>query len=1251
MKQRASSHLRRLNRSVSSGGAPDNGATGEQEYVKLNIHFTFDDRTNSRLRALNETIRTEHDGVDIDFQKHLPHLTLFSSYFHSESVTQVKTAALDAAGRYFGGDRESPLSCQLLKWELDPFGYVFLQVDKKDIEEGANAIVESVQDFVHPYAKAHQSPWIRRIESMEARRRKLFYLRTYGSPNVYDEFDPHVTIAFQPNMDVKALERSMGEILGPRGATLEWKLNIQQLRFATPLELGILPDPDASPEITTASEPRSEEAAVATATGERDVWGEEAAEISSSEAGVVADGDEEELSPEPLSRELWVPKDGPGSSSVAFNVHVSSHVLSKLIHPGSPSGKAHDHEDSLPGAKGSGAPLSELLQLGSGGKTKMGTPSEAAEGGAQSYSKQKTAKQQELRGMPDSLLQWLEQIKETGEEEERESAAFFLEQDYDALGLLDETDEGLLSVCKTRGRTLRMRRFLNTHKEKIEKYANAAKQNRRERVDEPFTANLDAKPAEEETTENVSDVGETSVKDMERAVEELVRRNVAFRIMLLLKRNKGKLSLSALSLAYKKKFYKSLPESLKAQQGTLATRLRKICPEEYIAIDKLPANTDPEQDEGEGKRGARNEAVQIRIATKNGNKDLSAILQRFKAEKVNQLMTDLGRNKKKLTDCVRSLDKREAILNELKSINDQKTYDRASSERFATLFKELQRYLPGMWDSARPRIWYLNQLIHARYHQQAAKYFLHLLKSVEYLQHPLLSQSLVDSKGFNESMVTEIFKQIENADEETEAEKLFTATLICLFEQILRKPDLAAENRFFKLVMRSSSQSGRRFARTCEHLANNARLRMLKVLLQTYMKSDSFEERVVAGILRNRVIANKLTKLDDFFAERLKGEGLVALCSHQAPKNAELYYQMADYHLRKKKNYGVAIQWIEELLYKLCRHQQSRLGVKVINLADEEDGEEEEEEDIVLRMSARTVWLRCWEFVVKLMEDARKRNLPLKSRVSRHILVLMIQAPPVVWRGDNRFADFVLLLHRMISEEERSRKTEPCMLSSKACRHSYLFHVVRLFGHLGEDKVLGPLSSWLERQHENQRIILQNVLAVLIIASKERNSGRGEESKHTFASEDQEFYLKSPSASFEEPLIESGGLVEKICQDYVNVGLEQPELKFRLAVLDRVTRLYKECHCLKASRPYAQLLMRGVPEAMKEKVLNTKMTYSNVSVRELIEGAEMGGASDGQDSSGNETKGSESDSAGVQSQPSESSASSEDAKIIENARV
>jgi len=162
----------------------------------------------------NLALRTKypHDREQIDFSsKHLPHITLFLSDFALEEEKEEKTnapkinstrreeflqtvqqtiyrtAQLQTMRSFYAVLRPDPIVNGLYAmWELSL---------SSSLQYLSNILVEATQPFVKPNQKIPE--WIYDLPySSPHRKRKIDYIRRYGSPNVFEEFEPHLTVGY-----------------------------------------------------------------------------------------------------------------------------------------------------------------------------------------------------------------------------------------------------------------------------------------------------------------------------------------------------------------------------------------------------------------------------------------------------------------------------------------------------------------------------------------------------------------------------------------------------------------------------------------------------------------------------------------------------------------------------------------------------------------------------------------------------------------------------------------------------------------------------------------------------------------------------------------------------------------------------------------------------------------------------------------------------------------------------------------------
>ena len=72
-------------------------------------------------------------------------------------------------------------------------------INKYTIHQLSNIIVQNTNKFI--YFNQSIPDWIYDITNETLRNKKIMYVKKYGSPNVYDEYNPHVTIGYDDDND------------------------------------------------------------------------------------------------------------------------------------------------------------------------------------------------------------------------------------------------------------------------------------------------------------------------------------------------------------------------------------------------------------------------------------------------------------------------------------------------------------------------------------------------------------------------------------------------------------------------------------------------------------------------------------------------------------------------------------------------------------------------------------------------------------------------------------------------------------------------------------------------------------------------------------------------------------------------------------------------------------------------------------------------------------------------------------------
>jgi hypothetical protein len=157
--------------------------------LELDIHLKLETSSCLFQTALeaNQNLHTQSSTEQISFHNTLPHVTLYLTKFDDESIDQLMDTL-----------KHLKLAEQVIEIEIDGVNangaYAMYHILNHDsIQSLSDTIVESTKSFITP--NQHVPEWV--YDLPEPRRsRKIEYVEEYGSPNVFDEFQPHITVGY-----------------------------------------------------------------------------------------------------------------------------------------------------------------------------------------------------------------------------------------------------------------------------------------------------------------------------------------------------------------------------------------------------------------------------------------------------------------------------------------------------------------------------------------------------------------------------------------------------------------------------------------------------------------------------------------------------------------------------------------------------------------------------------------------------------------------------------------------------------------------------------------------------------------------------------------------------------------------------------------------------------------------------------------------------------------------------------------------
>jgi len=189
--------------------------------VLLDIHLPLKSRTNewqqecpySQALESNRILRhyfKDTERVDFFTPLHIPHVTLYQVEFDLEKENNNSTATSDNNGTDIDPTKLESFLNKLynMSWAgalpqcevvLDPPAIVFGAYTQWPVQASdcLQILSDSVVDELYTFIKRPPiiPDWVRTLPEPQ-RSRKLDMIQRYGSPNVYSEFQPHVTVGY-----------------------------------------------------------------------------------------------------------------------------------------------------------------------------------------------------------------------------------------------------------------------------------------------------------------------------------------------------------------------------------------------------------------------------------------------------------------------------------------------------------------------------------------------------------------------------------------------------------------------------------------------------------------------------------------------------------------------------------------------------------------------------------------------------------------------------------------------------------------------------------------------------------------------------------------------------------------------------------------------------------------------------------------------------------------------------------------------
>ncbi|KAI2509960.1 2'-5' RNA ligase superfamily [Fragilaria crotonensis] len=187
--------------------------------TKVNNSWAFDKCPYNAALEANLALRRVSETEQIDFfSHHTPHVTLFLSDFDVqgsneslvlEEITSVLQQVLS---------NHSQVMCEVSWPDRDSFfvagPYSMYAVPRKDCLQ---SLSDDVVRALNPYIRKPQEipPWVYTLPLLQ-RWRKIYMISKYGSPNVFGEYEPHITVGYDEVASVQTRTDALGNIDSPQ---------------------------------------------------------------------------------------------------------------------------------------------------------------------------------------------------------------------------------------------------------------------------------------------------------------------------------------------------------------------------------------------------------------------------------------------------------------------------------------------------------------------------------------------------------------------------------------------------------------------------------------------------------------------------------------------------------------------------------------------------------------------------------------------------------------------------------------------------------------------------------------------------------------------------------------------------------------------------------------------------------------------------------------------------------------------------
>ncbi|KAL7718880.1 Protein kinase A anchor protein nuclear localization signal domain-containing protein [Entamoeba marina] len=167
--------------------------------IDYNINIRFESNAENQIIDFVNEI-TSLSGIEnyIDFTKCAPHVTLYLTSFPEDKIDEISVVVAQTLREMRG--------CHIHPTTMYVSGSYFMWTVEKN--ECLQLLSDTIVNATAQYRNtSYECPgWVYGLPDGESKERKIKYCELYSSPNVFEEFDPHITLVYNDKDDMAVLE-------------------------------------------------------------------------------------------------------------------------------------------------------------------------------------------------------------------------------------------------------------------------------------------------------------------------------------------------------------------------------------------------------------------------------------------------------------------------------------------------------------------------------------------------------------------------------------------------------------------------------------------------------------------------------------------------------------------------------------------------------------------------------------------------------------------------------------------------------------------------------------------------------------------------------------------------------------------------------------------------------------------------------------------------------------------------------------